>query len=100
MRALLAIDIQNDFCPHGKLAVTNGDQIIRGINQLMADYDVVVLTQDWHPAGHSSFASSHAGQSPFSMVEMDYGQQVLWPDHCVQGSHGAVFHADAAGAAQ
>lgn len=94
MRALLAIDIQNDFCPHGKLAVTNGDQIIRGINQLMADYDVVVLTQDWHPAGHSSFASSHAGQSPFSMVEMDYGQQVLWPDHCVQGSHGADFHAD------
>ncbi len=90
--ALIVIDVQNDFCPGGALAVSDGDQIITGINQLMADAGTVVLTQDWHPAGHASFASSHAGKSPYDLVEMPYGPQVLWPDHCVQGSKGAQFH--------
>ena len=90
--ALIVIDIQNDFCPGGALAVVDGDAIVPGVNGLMAEFDAVVLTQDWHPAGHSSFASSHPGQDPFGMIEMPYGTQVLWPDHCVQGSHGAAFH--------
>ncbi len=92
--ALIVIDMQNDFCPGGALAVPGGDEIVAGINALMADFDHVILTQDWHPAGHSSFASSHHGKSPFEMTEMPYGPQVLWPDHCVQGSPGAAFHAD------
>lgn len=92
--ALIVIDIQNDFCPDGALAVAEGDAIIPGVNGLMGDFGAVVLTQDWHPAGHSSFASSHEGKGPFEMVEMPYGPQVLWPDHCVQGSQGAAFHAD------
>ncbi len=92
--ALIVIDVQNDFCPGGALAVEGGDQIVPGINALMADYDAVILTQDWHPAGHSSFASSHPGASPMSLIDMPYGPQVLWPDHCVQGSEGAAFHAD------
>lgn len=92
--ALIVIDIQNDFCPDGALAVAEGDAIIPGVNSLMGDFGAVVLTQDWHPAGHSSFASSHEGKGPFEMVEMPYGPQVLWPDHCVQGSQGAAFHAD------
>jgi nicotinamidase/pyrazinamidase len=92
--ALIVIDVQNDFCPGGALAVPDGDAIVPGINELMSSYDTVVLTQDWHPAGHSSFATSHAGAAPFSMTDMPYGPQVLWPDHCVQGSQGAAFHSE------
>ena len=92
MKALIVIDLQNDFCPGGALAVPGGDGIVQGINALMRDFDAVVLTQDWHPAGHSSFASSHEGKSPYGVVEMPYGPQVLWPDHCIQGSMGAKFH--------
>jgi len=91
--ALLVIDVQNDFCPGGALAVTGGDEIVPGINALMAEYPAVILTQDWHPAGHSSFASTH-GAAPMSMTDMPYGPQVLWPDHCVQGTTGAAFHPD------
>ena len=93
MHALLIIDVQNDFCPGGALAVAGGDEIVDGINALMTDFDAVVLTQDWHPAGHSSFASSHQAE-PFSLTDMPYGPQVLWPDHCVQGTDGAAFHND------
>ncbi|MEJ8562654.1 bifunctional nicotinamidase/pyrazinamidase [Yoonia sp. GPGPB17] len=91
--ALLVIDVQNDFCPGGALAVAGGDEIVAGINAKMADFDAVILTQDWHPAGHSSFASSHDA-APMSMTDMPYGPQVLWPDHCIQGTPGAAFHAD------
>ena len=91
--ALIVIDVQNDFCPGGALAVHEGDEIVCGINALMADFDAVILTQDWHPAGHSSFASSH-GAAPMSMMDMPYGPQVLWPDHCIQGTQGAAFHPD------
>lgn len=91
--ALLVIDIQNDFCPGGALAVTGGDEIVPGVNQLMDDFATVVLTQDWHPAGHSSFASSHKAE-PFTTTQMPYGTQVLWPDHCIQGTEGAAFHKD------
>ncbi len=94
MHALIVIDVQNDFCPGGALAVEHGDEIVQPINALMAEFDAVVLTQDWHPAGHSSFASSHDGKAPFDMVEMAYGPQVLWPDHCIQGSPGANFHTE------
>ena len=90
--ALIVIDVQNDFCPGGALEVPQGDEILRGINALMSEFDAVVLTQDWHPAGHSSFASSHEGNSPYEVVTMPYGPQVLWPDHCIQGSIGAQFH--------
>ena len=93
MRALIVVDVQNDFCPGGALAVAGGDQIVAQINNVMADYDAVILTQDWHPAGHSSFASSHEAEV-FSNIAMPYGPQVLWPDHCVQGSFGAAFHKD------
>ena len=92
MHALLVIDVQNDFCPGGALAVPEGDLIVPGINALMADADAVILTQDWHPSGHSSFASSHDGKAPYELTEMPYGPQVLWPDHCIQGSEGAAFH--------
>jgi len=94
MKALLIVDIQYDFCPGGALAVPDGDKIIPTVNQLIDHFDVIVQTQDWHPEGHSSFASSHEGKEPFDTVEMDYGTQVLWPDHCVQGSKGAEFHED------
>ncbi len=94
-RALIVIDVQNDFCPGGALAVGGGDEIVAGINARMAEFDAVVLTQDWHPAGHSSFASSH-GAEPMSLTQMPYGPQVLWPDHCIQGSTGAEFHKDLA----
>ena len=94
--ALIVIDVQNDFCPGGALAVAGGDEIVSGINALMAGADAVILTQDWHPAGHSSFASSHPGAAPMSLTEMPYGPQVLWPDHCIQGSTGAAFHPDLA----
>ncbi len=89
--ALLVIDMQADFLPGGALAVPEGDAIVPGINALMDEVQTVILTQDWHPAGHSSFASEHAGKEPFDTVEMPYGTQVLWPDHCVQGSDGAGF---------
>lgn len=92
MQALLIIDVQNDFCPGGALEVPNGDEIIPTINKLSQQFDVVLQTQDWHPAGHSSFASSHDGKNPFETIKMPYGEQVLWPDHCVQGSDGADFH--------
>ena len=93
MKALIVIDVQNDFCPGGALAVPEGDLIVPGINALMSQFDAVILTQDWHPAGHSSFASSHSA-APMTVVEMPYGPQVLWPDHCIQGSEGAAFHKD------
>jgi nicotinamidase/pyrazinamidase len=95
MRALIVVDVQNDFCPGGALAVAGGDEIVEQINNRMADFDAVILTQDWHPAGHSSFASFHKADV-FSNIEMPYGPQVLWPDHCVQGSLGAAFHKDLA----
>ena len=91
MRALIVIDMQNDFCPGGALAVTGGDEIVSPINQIMDEFDATILTQDWHPAGHSSFASSHDA-SAFSSIEMSYGKQILWPDHCVQGTKGGQFH--------
>ena len=92
--ALLVIDVQNDFCPAGALEVAGGNEIIPYINEEMAKYECVVLTQDWHPKGHSSFATSHEGKNPLELIKMPYGDQVLWPDHCVQGSKGAEFHPD------
>lgn len=90
--ALLIIDVQNDFCPGGALAVAGGDEVVAPINALMDGFAVTVLTQDWHPAGHLSFAAAHPGAAAFSMIELPYGPQVLWPRHCVQGSAGAEFH--------
>ncbi|MEM6619270.1 MAG: bifunctional nicotinamidase/pyrazinamidase [Pseudomonadota bacterium] len=90
--ALLIIDVQNDFCPGGGLAVDDGDAIVAPINAMMNDFAAVVLTQDWHPADHLSFADNHSGAEPFSIMEAPYGPQVLWPRHCVQGSPGAAFH--------
>jgi nicotinamidase/pyrazinamidase len=90
--ALIVIDVQNDFCPGGALAVTGGDEIISRINGLMGDFATVVLTQDWHPADHASFAANHDGAEPFSLTQMPYGPQVLWPTHCVHGTKGAEFH--------
>ena len=92
--ALLVIDVQNDFCPAGALAVVGGNEIVPYINKEMVKYDCVVLTQDWHPKGHSSFATSHEGKNPLELIKMPYGDQVLWPDHCIQGSKGAEFHPD------
>lgn len=92
MKALLIIDVQNDFCPGGALAVPEGDKIIPVINALIPNFDHVLLTQDWHPAGHSSFASSHHGKNPYETIQFPYGDQVLWPDHCVKGAKGAEFH--------
>jgi nicotinamidase/pyrazinamidase len=94
--ALIVIDIQNDFCPGGSLAVGEGDQIIPRVNALLREFAVRVLTQDWHPADHSSFAANHPGAAPFSLTEMAYGPQVHWPTHCVQGTSGADFHKDLA----
>lgn len=91
MRALLVIDVQNDFCPGGALAVEGGDAVVPYINAAMTGFDHVILTQDWHPKDHSSFASSHQAE-PFSTTQMPYGTQVLWPDHCIIGSPGAEFH--------
>ena len=90
--ALIVIDVQNDFCPGGALAVAGGDAIIPRINALMDQFATVVLTQDWHPASHASFAANHPGRAPFDMVDMPYGAQTLWPVHCVQGTDGAAFH--------
>ena len=91
---LLVVDAQNDFCPGGKLAVPNGDEVVPLINRLAEKFAHVVLTQDWHPAGHLSFASSHPGKKPFETITVAYGPQVLWPDHCIQGTPGAEFHKD------
>ncbi len=90
--AILVIDVQNDFCPGGALAVAGGDEIVAPINALVPEFPVRVFTQDWHPANHMSFASQHEGKDPFSLTEMRYGPQVLWPDHCIIGSEGAAFH--------
>ena len=92
--ALIVIDIQNDFCPGGALAVAGGDLIIPRANALMHEFPIVVLTQDWHPPSHSSFASNHPGKVPFDSVVMPYGDQTLWPDHCIWGTDGARFHPD------
>ncbi|MFB6271811.1 MAG: bifunctional nicotinamidase/pyrazinamidase [Salinibacter sp.] len=94
MRALLIADIQNDFCPDGALGVPEGDAIVPVVNDLMEGFDHVVMTQDWHPPGHESFASSHPEHDPYDVIEVDYGDQILWPDHCVQGTEGAEFHPD------
>jgi nicotinamidase/pyrazinamidase len=92
MKALILVDIQNDFCPGGALAVPDGDKIIPVVNNLTRDFDHVIQTQDWHPSGHQSFATSHPDKKPFDTIGMDYGNQVLWPDHCIQGTKGAEFH--------
>ncbi len=89
---LLVIDVQNDFCTGGNLAVAGGEEVVPIINQFGEKFKNVVITQDWHPAGHSSFASSHDGLEPFSEITMPYGAQTLWPDHCIQGTHGAELH--------
>jgi len=89
---LLIIDVQNDFCADGALAVADGDAVVPVVNRLSERFDHVVLTQDWHPPGHSSFVTSHPGYAPFESIAMAYGQQTLWPDHCVQGTFGAAFH--------
>ncbi len=89
---LLVVDVQNDFCPGGALAVAGGDQVVPVANRLIERFEHVILTQDWHPADHRSFASAHDGREPFDSVEFPYGAQTLWPDHCVQGTPGAAFH--------
>ena len=89
---LLIIDVQNDFCPGGALAVADGDAVVPVINRLAERFAHIALTQDWHPSVHSSFATSHPGSAPFETIRMPYGQQTLWPDHCVQGTPGAAFH--------
>jgi len=89
---LIVVDVQNDFCPGGALEVKHGDEIVPLVNQLARKFDNVVVTQDWHPAGHISFASSHASRKPFETKRLRYGEQVLWPDHCVQGTRGAALH--------
>lgn len=93
MKALLVIDVQNDFCPGGSLAVAGGGDVVPVINNLMAQHDIVILTQDWHPLDHFSFAVNH-NKNPYDVVQAEYGDQVLWPAHCVQGSSGADFHPD------
>ncbi len=91
---LLVIDVQNDFCPGGNLAVADGGAVVPVINHLMPRFRHIVLTQDWHPSGHASFASAHPGKAAYDTVQMPYGEQTLWPDHCVQGTYGADFHPD------
>jgi nicotinamidase/pyrazinamidase len=91
--ALVVVDVQNDFCPGGSLAVADGDAVVPVVNRLARAFGPIVITQDWHPAGHASFASAHAGKAPFEITELAYGTQVLWPDHCVQGTPGAELHA-------
>ncbi len=92
--ALIVVDVQNDFCPGGRLAVQKGDEVVPAVNALAQRFANVVLTQDWHPPGHQSFATSHPGRKPFDSIKLPYGEQVLWPDHCVQGSDGAALHKD------
>jgi nicotinamidase/pyrazinamidase len=94
--ALVVVDVQNDFCPGGRLAVQKGDEVVPLVNELARRFENVVLTQDWHPAGHQSFATSHPGSKPFDSIKLAYGEQVLWPDHCLQGSDGAALHKDLA----
>jgi nicotinamidase/pyrazinamidase len=89
---LIVVDVQNDFCPGGALEVQRGDEIVPLVNRLAREFENVVVTQDWHPAGHASFASSHAGKKPFETTRLRYGKQVLWPDHCIQGTRGAALH--------
>lgn len=89
---LLVIDVQNDFCANGALAVPDGDAVVPVINRLARRFEHIALTQDWHPSGHSSFATTHPGKAPFEVIAMPYGQQTLWPDHCIQGTPGAGFH--------
>lgn len=89
---LIVVDVQNDFCPGGALEVKRGDEIVPLVNQLARRFENVVITQDWHPPGHISFASSHPGKKPFEMKRLRYGEQVMWPDHCVQGTRGAALH--------
>ncbi len=89
---LLVVDVQNDFCPGGALAVSEGDAVVPVVNRLGERFQHVALTQDWHPPGHRSFASTHPGRKPFETIELDYGAQTLWPDHCVQDTPGAAFH--------
>jgi nicotinamidase/pyrazinamidase len=91
---LVVVDVQNDFIPGGALAVPKGDEVVPLVNRLAARFENVVLTQDWHPRGHASFASVHPGKKPFETIKLSYGTQVLWPDHCVQGTRGAAFHPD------
>lgn len=91
---LLVVDVQRDFCPGGPLAVPDGDEVIAPINRLLRYFPHAIATQDWHPPGHQSFASMHPGAKPFDVVEMAYGRQTLWPDHCVQGTVGAELHPD------
>ena len=91
---LIVVDAQNGFMPGGGLPVPHGDEVVPVINRIGRLFPNVVLTQDWHPAGHASFASSHAGKAPFERIAMPYGEQVLWPDHCVQGTHDAALHQD------
>ncbi|MEM9230863.1 MAG: bifunctional nicotinamidase/pyrazinamidase [Pseudomonadota bacterium] len=93
-QALLIIDVQNDFCPGGALAVDGGDEVVPVINAMIPDFQTVLYTQDWHPADHMSFADNHTGADPFSITQMPYGPQVLWPRHCEQGTDGAAFHPD------
>jgi nicotinamidase/pyrazinamidase len=90
--ALIVVDVQNDFCPDGALAVPRGDEVVPIVNRLAENFRNVILTQDWHPPGHLSFASAHPGRSPYDTIDMFYGRQVLWPDHCIQGTPGAAFH--------
>ncbi|MBN2907810.1 MAG: bifunctional nicotinamidase/pyrazinamidase [Rhodobacteraceae bacterium] len=92
--ALIVIDVQNDFCPGGALAVPGGDEIVPRVNALLDEFQTRVLTQDWHPADHSSFAANHPGMAPYQVIEMPYGAQILWPVHCVQDTPGAEFHPD------
>ena len=94
--ALVIIDVQNDFCPGGALEVPDGDAVVPVINRIAPRFSARILAQDWHPPGHLSFASSHEGKAPFETAALPYGEQVLWPDHCVQGTHGAAFHQDLA----
>jgi len=91
---LIVVDVQNDFCPGGRLAVQKGDEVVPLVNALAEGFENVVLTQDWHPSGHQSFATSHPGRKPFDSIRLAYGEQILWPDHCVQGSDGAALHKD------
>ena len=93
---LLVVDVQNDFCPGGRLAVPKGDEVVPIVNELAKRFENVVLTQDWHPPGNQSFATAHPGSRPFDSIKLAYGEQVLWPDHCVQGSEGASLHKDLA----
>lgn len=92
--ALVAIDVQNDFCPGGALAVADGHAVVPLINRLAERFPHYIATQDWHVPGHHSFASTHAGKTPFGSIELHYGTQTLWPDHCIQGTSGAAFHPD------